>query len=34
MISIERQQRDEKFSNSALSDRTIIATGVLIESLG
>lgn len=34
MFSIERQQRDVKFRNSALSDRAIIANRVLIEFLG
>lgn len=34
MFSIERQQRDVKFRNSALSDCAIIADRVLIEFLG
>lgn len=34
MFSIERQQRDVKFRNSALSDCAIIANQVLIEFLG
>lgn len=34
MFSIERQQRDVKFCNSALTERAIIANRVLIEFLG